>query len=302
MQSLIPPLSCVAAVVILAAVVDSRADIIIDGYTDAEHDRFTNSGSFILDGFDLSGVGQAANGRWATAISRNVIISANHFAPSGTISFYTDNDPSGTAVTRDIKLGSGLQVPNTDLYLAVLDSELPGSITHYDFATTPVIGPSGKLAIVDPQFSAFLFGRSPKANPNTQDQAVGRNLANLYGEDFDFQGNSDNDVFLFSDEGPSGIDSEAKYDTDDSGAPAFVNNGGNLLLLGTAAFTYTLKDDMMNVTEEGSGVNYTGNQATFINNYITTNAVPEPSALLLGALAGLPIWSRRRRRSRPIVR
>lgn len=61
------------------------AAIVIDGYTHATNDRFTDSPTFVLNGSDLSGVGQDASGRWATAISRNVIISANHFQPSGTV-------------------------------------------------------------------------------------------------------------------------------------------------------------------------------------------------------------------------
>lgn len=99
-----PPLPPPLAVtfVLLGGLQPIAADIIIDGYTNATNDRFTNDGTFIMSGFDLSGVGQASTGRWATAISRNVIISANHLSPSGTISFFPGNDASATPVTRTI--------------------------------------------------------------------------------------------------------------------------------------------------------------------------------------------------------
>lgn len=50
---------------------------------------------------------------------------------------------------------------------------------------------------------------------------------------------------------------------------------------------------------EGSAINYTGNQTTAINQYISANTVPEPSGLILAALALSPLWRRRRRRRLP---
>ncbi len=46
------------------------------------------------------------------------------------------------------------------------------------------------------------------------------------------------------------------------------------------------------------GVNYTGNQAEFINNFIAISAVPEPSTLLLVTLGALAIPANRMARRR----
>ena len=125
--------------VMFCATEGTKADISIDGYSDASNDRFTNSSMFVMNGFDLSGVGQAASGRWATAISRNVIVSAAHFAPSGTITFFPGNDPTAPRVERSILMGA--RVPGTDLYVAVLNANLPSSIKHYTFASESLSGP-----------------------------------------------------------------------------------------------------------------------------------------------------------------
>ena len=264
------------------------ADIIIDGYTDAQNDRFSNDGSFIMSGFDLSGIGQTSGGIWGTAISRNVIISAAHRAPSGTINFYPGNDPTATPVTRTIT--SGTTITETDIFLGVLDSNLPSNITHYSFADTAIAGIDDTLtsAGVFQSVNTFMFGLSPfdeSSDVNrslANDQAVGRNLVTGYVENINF-GSDDNDSLLMFQE--SNVDTdfvthEAKFSGGDSGGPTFIDNGGgDLLLIGTNAFVNS------DPTPSFSGINYTGNQAAAINNFITVNAVPEPNSMVLGAIA-----------------
>ncbi len=297
------PISLLLAVTI-AMLGTSRGDIMIDGYMDADNDRFTNSGSFIMSGLDVSGVGQTSSSRWATAISRNVIISASHFAPSGVVTFYPGNDPTATPVTRTIT--SGTTIANTDIYLGVLDSNLPNSITHYDIASTPLFGaPDNTIqdAGIFQDLTAFLFGISPyDVDPDpsrsaVNDQAVGQNKIAGYVEDADVLGNTDNDALVFfqDDMPPDEVDYEAQYASNDSGAPAFLNQGGNLLLLGTAAFTFTFPPEIG--LPPGSAINYTGNQVAAINSFINASAVPEPSAFLLAAIAGIPLFRRHRRKN-----
>lgn len=272
----------------------SRADIIIDDYTAATNDRFTNDPTFVAADFNLSGVGQSSNGRWATAIARNVVISADHFRPSGSITFFETNDPNGAQVIRTIV--SGIKVPNTDLYLAVLDSFLPESIVHYSFATEPLSGPVGALtsAGIYQGMNAFLFGRSPENNPANRNQAVGRNRISGYLENVDFLGNSDNDALLLfydSPGDPDYVQFEAYLQSGDSGGPMFVDIDGEFILLGTNAF---INQGGINNPPAFSGINYTGNQAAFINAFIAQN-IPEPSGLALLITAGLIGLSRRRR-------
>ena len=264
------------------------ADIIINGFTDATNDRFTNSSSFIMNQFDLSGVGQDAGGKWATAISRNVVISAYHNRPSGTISFFETNSLAGPMVTRNIV--SGMKIGSTDLYLAVLDSNLPNSIKSYSYATEPLMGVPGTVtsAGIYDGLNAYLFGLSPTVHPAFSDSAVGRNIVSNYAEDEIFQGNTDNDSILFVNDAvgsPDFVPFEAMFVSGDSGGPTFVDVGGSLVLLGTNAFTFT--------NPNGSGINYTGNQAAATQNFIDVNAVPEPSSIVLTAL-GLGYVSYRR--------
>ncbi len=273
----------------------AQADIIINGYTAATNDRFTNSGAFIGSGLNFSGVGQTTGARWATAISRNVVISAWHFPPTGTVNFYANNDPSGIPVTRNVV--SGLQVPNTDLYLAVLDSNLPTSITHYSFATEAISGPPLTLsnAGIYQNMNAYMVGRSPEPHPGFRDQAVGRNRITSYVENVNFLGLTDADsllLFYDSTSNPNFVQYEAYLQGGDSGGPMFVDFGGNLRLLGINSF---INFGGINANPAYSGISYTGNQAAFIQAYIAANSIPEPSALaliLVGCL--IPACTRRR--------
>jgi hypothetical protein len=286
-------------VTLLAAVLCTSerltADIAIDSYTANTNDRFTNHSTFIASGFNLSGIGQTESGRWATAISRNVIVSANHFEPSGAIRFYSDNNPSTAPVTRTIV--SGQRVGISDLYIAVLDSELPNSIVHYSYAneilttgaTSPIVGFN---AGIYQNLNAYMVGLSPESRPVFQDQAVGRNEISGYLENINFLGNStnDNDALLLVKDAvgsPQYVTYEAYVQSGDSGAPLFVSINGEFRLLGTNAFNGTIDSKSV------SGINYIGNQASAINAYIV--AVPEPSTTLLVALGGMGAMILRRR-------
>jgi hypothetical protein len=297
-------LTLIVAFFILSSTASSRtanADISIDNYSNASNDRFTNDPSFILDGFDLSGIGQDATGRWATAISRNVVISASHLAPNGAISFYPGNDATATPVIRNVV--SGMKIGSTDLYVAVLDAALPGLIASYQFAREALNVPAPET---EPPFgvnsagsfdglTAFLFGRSPLVQNAWHDQAVGQNIISGYSENTPFEGNTDNDSIIFAKDSPGDPDYvpfEAKFAGGDSGGPTFVIQGGALVLLGTNAFIYDPTDFTIGGT--GSGINYTGNQATAIDAFVALHAVPEPSSGLLLTL-GLAVFVGRRR-------
>lgn len=286
---------CLLAVITL--VEPTRAAIVINNYSDAANDRFANSGSFIASGFNLSGVGQASNGRWATAISRNVVISANHFIPTGAITFHVDNNPFGSTVVRNIV--SGTQVAGTDLWLGVLNSSLPGSIVHYNYATQTLMGSPGALsnAGIYQGLDAYMFGRSPVAHPDTRDQAVGRNKISHYVENATFL-NPNNDILeLIRDtSAPNQLFHEAYLQVGDSGAPLFVNIAGEFRLLGTNA--YIGSRTISGNTVQLSGVNYIGNKADDINGFVSS--VPEPGSLALMFGASLVMLAHRRRSLRKV--
>lgn len=299
-------LAVITAVLFASTAQVASADIVIANYSDAANDRFAvdNQGNsfpnFIAANFNLSGIGQTSSGQWATAISRNVVITAAHAAPGigSTINFYSDNNPNTAPVTST--LISGTRVGSTDLYLGVLSQPLPSSIVNFAYVQETLIGPgwvgnSGTIVAAGSLqgLNTYMFGRSPAAHIGSQDQAVGRNLITGYSENVSFLGNTDNDSILMIDDnfptqGADFVQHEAYFQVGDSGGPTFVEINGELVLLGTNAFIFDGLD-FQNVPFRGSGVNYTGNQAAFINNFIAINAitaVPEPSSMIMLALAG----------------
>ena len=144
---------------------------------------------------------------------------------------------------------------------------------------------------------AYMFGRSPASHIDSQDQAVGRNLITGYSENVDFIGNTDSDSILMIDDvspqqSSNFVNYEAYFQGGDSGGPTFVDINGQLVLIGTNAFIFD-ETDFKNTPFRGSGVNYTGNQAEFINNFVAINAVPEPSSMVLLTLAGTAFPLRR---------
>lgn len=282
----------------------ASADIQIDGYTDASNDRFTNSGSFVLAGFNLSGVGQVSSvtgqGQWATLISPNVVISAWHYAPptNATVNFYLDNDPGSTPVMRTVT-SINTRVGGTDIWLGVLNSPVTGA-TYYGISDEELTGPPGggtgniTSAGSFQGSNSYMFGRSPKANAAWLDQAIGRNLVYGYWENVVFNGD-DNDSLILeynASTDPEYVQYESHFRVGDSGGPFFIERNGSLVLLGTNGFV--LEDDSKRIV--ASGVNYVGNQAGAIRNFIQLNAVPEPGSglLLCGLLAIGAVWQRRR--------
>ncbi len=214
-------------------------------------------------------------------------------SPGDTVHFYPGNDANETPVIRTVV--SGQKVGSTDLWVGILDSWLPSSISHYEFGDVPLSGtpPDGvNLFIEDAgiyqDLDAYVFGRSPVNQSGFRDQAVGRNRISGYSENVPFLGNSNNDSLIMFNNSPGDADYvqyEALVQGGDSGGPMFVDINGSLVLLGTNAF---LLDGNV-----AFGINYTGNQAGFLNSYIA-NAVPEPSGLAALVVVGFIFTARRR--------
>lgn len=247
-----------------------QADLIIAGYSELANDRFTNSGSFVLAGRDLSAIGQAEGGKFATAIGRNVVISANHFRPTGTLRFFPGNDASAAASER--RIVSGVRVPGTDLYLGVLDANLPGFVTPMPFATESLTGNfSGVFSAgVYQNRLVYVVGRSPKANPGFQDQAVGQNALRGFSGNVPAFNQPDVDVLVTQDDvGRQAVPFEATLAEGDSGGPLLVDIDGELRLIGVNAFTFG--SGVFSGVGSGSGMSYTGNQAAYIAGFIQNN-------------------------------
>ncbi len=272
------------------------AAIIIQGYSNATNNRFTNDPSLISNPFNLSGIGQSGVSQWGTLISPNVIVSANHYAPSGSITFYPNNDPGSTPVVRQIT-ANAQRVGASDVWLAQLDSPVDTSIIiPFAYATEILTGSSNaNLGQNDPVLlasagsfqgtDAYLFGLSPAGGPATQTQAVGRNILTAFAKEVPANGLTDSLVFSID----NGHGFEATFQGGDSGAPAFANVNGSLVLLGVNSYVFgTL------AAPTGNAVAYIGNYATSVETFII-NAIPEPTSFGCIALVMLgAVLSRRR--------
>lgn len=299
------------------------ADIFIDDFTDATNDRFTDDPAFIGVGQDFSGVGRGdglidpdtglevtTQVRWGTLLSRNVVITANHFpaAPgnpnqTSSLSFYRNNDSSDSVVRN---LVSGQRLGDSDLFLSVLDAPVPADFQVYDFArglisadpfdedTNNTLQP----AVTDDGRSlegeiAYLFGVSPTDRPDADtrfDQAVGRNRISGYLEDIPTHG-PDNDLLVLIRDGradPDYVTHEARFAAGDSGAPLFIEVGGELQLLGVNSVVSTSGTVF-------SGVAYIGNHSAEIDSFISANAIPEPASAIVLGLFSCTLLLRRKR-------
>jgi len=275
----------------------ANAALTIDNYTDAVNNRFSNDPSFILSDYDLSGIGRGSSGKWATMVSNNVFVSANHYHPATgeTLYFYSNNDPNSTAITRTVVSGERILEDGsgnvTDIWAGVLNAPLPETIARYTYATERITAANFNSSSLHDQ-DAYLVGISP-GNTTTepgQDQGVGENVINAMAQ-VNFSDTEDEYLLMDYDSSgdPNYRTNEAYVNGGDSGSPLLVVDDGNLLLLGTASFQYNLTNGT-----DGSGYTYTGDSKDSLGNFITTSAVPEPSSLALFSLSAFLFWMRRR--------
>ncbi len=281
------PRLLVAGVVALGSIPALSADMIIDNFTAATNDRFFDGDSpdeFFLRDFDLSGVGRASNGNWATLISSNVIIGANHVKPAGSVFFYADNNPSSTpielAITTDAQ-----RISDTDFWVARLATDAPVSLQIYEYAATPITT-SAEL-LLSPYFNELVYmtGRSPTSQTSSRDQAFGTNITSGFVGDSTAAGLGSVDAFRLEYDSPGGTIYESFLQGGDSGAPLLFDNGnGGLTLLGVNSFIATSNPGGDPIA---SFVSYTGNDATEISAFIAQAAVPEPVATAMILALGL---------------
>ena len=335
-----------------------QADLIIDGFTAEKNDRFTNAPEFIGNSIDLNGTSVALNPnafsgigiafqnqtanpdsapflRYGTLVSRNVILTSGHStARRGEITFYPDNDPNSTPITRNIIDGSAIRLEGSDLIAAVLDRPVPDGFVHYTFADVMFEGdPPEEVPTPDPDddpdnttfqnqietgsdvpFSGDTIvhvGGSEIERTGLEarriDQAVGLNrvsgyIENTFSELTDEPDNNDTLILVQELRGDSDfLENESFVQGGDSGGPVFaLNDDASLTLLGLNSIRGEVSfsnGDTRNFT----GVGYVGNHEAQLSAFIEANAVPEPNSamIVLGGLCG-QILLRRRRISRTL--
>lgn len=243
--------------------------LIISGYTAATNDRFANQAGFIANTFDLSGVAISSDGRWATLLSPNVFITANHFAPQvgQTITFYKTNDPNGESVTRTVSTVRE-KVGTTDLFLTVLEEPVPEGYAFYARATENVSFFSNFYEYF--RDNLYHLGRSQGAYTTSLDVSVGRNLLDRTSQnqstpDINAQGPA-----IETTQNENGHSNFVSYETmaqgGDSGAPLFYDQGnGALRLIGISWYINAVP---------ATGFSPVGDQSSSITSFLTTNSLP----------------------------
>jgi hypothetical protein len=260
----------VVGVSLLAPTTPASAAMFVAGYNPANHDRFYVGAdkAFIGDADDWSGVALNGSAAWATMISPNYFLSANHAHPANgsTLTFYYSNDPSGAYETATV--ASGQYVGNADVWLGKLSAPVTSHVTKYPILLLPNLPDYVGLTI-----DTFGLSNGPIASQN---QRLGRNVIDYYG-DFVF-GYNYNIPGLGADESV-GI-------AGDSGAPAFV------IANGVPAFTGTVwMGNQSSYTQDCFVSRYVSQiNAAMVGEQVTTiSSIPEPSALAL--LVGLAVAS-----------
>lgn len=265
----------------------------IDDASAALNDRFANNPSFIMNDYDLSGVGRAGGGQWGTLVSKNVFISAFHFRPTvgSSLRFNETNNPAGASLTREVTAAE--QVSGSDIWIGVLDSPLPSGYVVYEFATENIVTEADFIASVYHDENAFLIGQSPNAYIPSQDVAAGRNVLDGWDESVTALGATGPAITSDIETEDFDVTYEAGVVVGDSGAPLFVDLDGDntLRLLGTNWYNDFDDDDVQIL----NGFAYLGNYSTQIQNYIDANPVPEPSGITVLAIGGVVFLRRRRR-------
>ena len=283
----------------------------IDNHDPATHDRFSNNPSFIGNSLNWSGIGRATTGtsgkggHWVTMISSNVFLSAHHYhAPTGTtLSFYPNNDPTVTPITRTI--AGAQRIGSTDLWIGHLNHTLPNNITHYEWIDTALTAATFTSSILANE-NALVTGITTTnvgygADKRTS-MAVGRNIINDFSASLTV-GTTSAPALQTVYDLPSDsnfINHETQLASGDSGAPLFINDGGTLLLIGINWAIGQVDIDPNPVKEDTRNVSfysYLGNHSSQIQQYVDTHAtaVPEPSIAFTLLLSFTTICFKRNR-------
>ncbi len=225
----------------------ASAQSVIREYDPYRHDRYRARGpddpAFILEGYDLSGIGRAHYdvGRWVTMISNQVFLTANHFHPDigRDIWFYHGN--SQVNEEREIrKVVAGAQIIGTDIWVGLLNEPVSEKVTHYPLAELGR-GPlrsawqtySGEQIFAVGRASVYIHPQRVGTNDiddNTSELGVKQFTVNFGGDigQLTMWGYT----YAYDDPPEGGNPDEIRVVYADSGGPSFIMVDGQLHLAG----------------------------------------------------------------------
>ena len=215
----------IPALVLTCMLTSVAQALIINNFTTETNDRFANDDSFVLDGFDLSGLGRSSNSAWATLISDNVFISSNHKRPG--IGSTVTTPPT---IPTEIPSTARWPVDNGSVR-ATLGRRVKqpgfGGLHQYSILTNDIDDPTAFAASGLNGALAILVGRSATDWANQlQDIAIGTGALDLWSDDASAAGTTDDVLGTIYELGANDTAYESLVQGGDSGAPMFVTSGG----------------------------------------------------------------------------
>lgn len=295
---------------LLAGLCPTAQALIVQDYSPSVHERFAsgfasaplanNSASFLLSGYDLSGVGWRDNNPATaiTLISPEHFLTAAHVAPAAasTVSFL---GVDGLKRTYSVSTVSTVTYNGqaTDLVLGRLTAPVAGDyITHYSGLFL------GNSASTYQNLPITMYGANGRVGLNTVSSVGNLDLLPFGGGD----GQVDSVVAITTQDNAT---HEAQGQGGDSGGPSFAAISGNRLALwgihsgvGTIAATAVTIDTLplfsayTQIDNALRAAGYPG-WSYFTSGVVAVSPIPEPASMAVGlGLASLALGSARRRR------
>lgn len=207
-----------------------RADLQVATLQPYRQDRFYVGADkdFLGQAFNWSGVGQAADGTWATMISPDYFVSAAHYHPGGgdVLTFYEGNDPSGPSHQYTVSswnYQTTYDGVGSDLWVGKLTTPIPASdhITYYPILALPDESDYvGQMIYVNGKPNRIgrnIIDRITTAQEPDPPAAPYKNTVTMEYDYDPVNGLGADECYLIS---------------GDSGGPSFVDAGGQLALVG----------------------------------------------------------------------
>jgi len=135
------PSALIALILLLPA--SNYGEMIVRDYASARNYRFYDGGgsNFVGNSYDFSGVGLGSAGRWATLISDNCFLSANHLHPAvgEKVTFWSTNRLTGPSFSYTVT--GGVRIGATDLWVGWFDKSVTVdlSIKRYPIPLMPFL-------------------------------------------------------------------------------------------------------------------------------------------------------------------